>query len=551
MSAVGLADAGGGGGAGSSWSSSQVELNYMYSNVGEFLNEFDKIGAEREFAELLQQIFPGKVKSPTPLSPGEAVAAAAAARAGTAAEAEATAATRSAAFLKHILSDPDWEKCFPAGEIVPLVLEHVLQLTHVGSAVTRLQLTHGGTEEDTEARAAEIEARNTEVAENWAKKFGRREFAEQLAKWHAFITTAQPFLSRLLPPPDSESGSEWPVSGVLWAGSVAKQTAVSPDVADIDLVLVCKHYEPCEEFVDKMLTWVETKLREGPDIVSELSRRAFYFRHATKILPAVQQQQPGSEPPVCRCSYITQSATSPEPEYLKREAKYIQAKYPNGKSVDILIGGELPPLAHAFSRKNEAEWVHWGPSCTTLCVDFVMKQPSFVRTAIRALKAWRDSLGIKQRGRRPSSFLMELICIHAYQTIIALDPAAGDAGSTSAQDVFWASIRILSSPAAGMNILWTEETGGYYALDLIPPEVLAQRPLVLDPVKPWNNVVRASNLKWAQRHALKALTLQPKPVTKPQKAAPALQTYCFVTTTSVRSGRGVLQHAHRCCTTVH
>ena len=45
-------------------------------------------------------------------------------------------------------------------------------------------------------------------------------------------------------------------------------------------------------------------------------------------------------------------------------------------------------------------------------------------------------------------------------------------------------------------IFWED----HYQFDgaLVPDDIRTARPLVLDPVKPWNNVIRADNVKFAK-----------------------------------------------------
>ena len=173
-----------------------------------------------------------------------------------------------------------------------------------------------------------------------------------------------------------------------------------------------------------------------------------------------------------------------------------------GCSADILLGGQLPPLREAFNLEHPEKWTYWSASSSPLCVEFVSHQPKYVHLAIRVLKAWRNELGIRKSRFRPSSFLLELLCIDADRELRTtqqkkhkkvIHPTAGD--------VFWQAMNTLAGDAEAINIYWTDN----YALDMIPPMTFATRPLVLDPCQPYNNIVIKDNFKWAKRHAVAAL----------------------------------------------
>jgi hypothetical protein len=112
-------------------------------------------------------------------------------------------------------------------------------------------------------------------------------------------------------------------------------------------------------------------------------------------------------------------------------------------------------------------------------------------TAIRALKDWRNALKIFKPWLTISSFALELLAIATNQ----------DLECSSSRDVFISVLRVLCGTDKSINVFWTT----YYGKDMIPQDVLVQRPLVLDPAKPWNNTVQKSNLTIIRPLAMKAL----------------------------------------------
>jgi hypothetical protein len=133
----------------------------------------------------------------------------------------------------------------------------------------------------------------------------------------------------------------------------------------------------------------------------------------------------------------------------------------------------------------------WSACCTEFSVDFVGRQPSHVLIAIRALKEWRNALEIKRPQLTLSSFALELLAIATNQ----------EKKTATSRDVFVGVLRILCRPDDLINIFWTV----YYPREAIPDDILAQRPLILDPAKQWNNTVQKSSLRTMRPLARKAL----------------------------------------------
>ena len=63
---------------------------------------------------------------------------------------------------------------------------------------------------------------------------------------------------------------------------------------------------------------------------------------------------------------------------------------------------------------------------------------------------------------------------------------------------------MLAAPAEQLCVKWDSNVRAY-SLECVPYQVLASRPLVLDPFNPGNNVVRKVNLKKVRGYAMRAL----------------------------------------------
>jgi len=111
--------------------------------------------------------------------------------------------------------------------------------------------------------------------------------------------------------------------------------------------------------------------------------------------------------------------------------------------------------------------------------------------SIRALKEWRNALKIKRPQSTVSSFALELLAIATNQ----------EKKNATSNDVFVGVLRVLCRPDDLINVFWTV----YYPREAIPNDIFAQRPLLLDPAKQWNNTLQKSNLRTVRPLARKAL----------------------------------------------
>jgi hypothetical protein len=308
---------------------------------------------------------------------------------------------------------------------------------------------------------------------------GAKEGNLRQSPWAAQTNTYTSIVLHLL-----NCDSEGRLAGApVLTGSLAKKTAVDPHMSDIDLVLEFKNFEPTEAFLNEQLSWVEEQLKKG-DLPGKISRRGFYFRLEKPVASVRQVYGYGEE--------SAQAEVAAEDNtFAKKEAKYIHIEanpVAHRSSVDILIGGKFLSISQHFHAGNTDEWVYWAATCSHTCVEFVSSQGPDVLTAIRALKAWRDTLGIKKGRFKPSSFLLELICIKANELHLHKKD------SPNPKEIFTEALVILQKPFDDIDIKWTK----HYPLEAVSDHIRQQRPLVLDPTNPTNNVVRQSNLERIQ-----------------------------------------------------
>jgi hypothetical protein len=105
---------------------------------------------------------------------------------------------------------------------------------------------------------------------------------------------------------------------------------------------------------------------------------------------------------------------------------------------------------------------------------FVAKQPGNVKVTIRLLKWWRDQQQWSCKLTRPSDYLIELIAIYAYQ----------QCGKLS-QSQMIANCMSIFARFDQLRVMWSN----YYDQKDVWSPLMMQRPLLMDPVNPFSNIV--------------------------------------------------------------
>ena len=379
------------------------------------------------------------------------------------------------AFIKALPRDQDWEHNFPSPG-----LHNALTAIAKGS--------------DQDAAAQKVLDRD---ADN---------------PWVSFLPTATELSKRLQQLPR--------VSRVVFAGSIAKDTAALPySQTDLDIVVIFDGF--CAAQHDTLLDSIMIALNTGGDLKGVLSdalkdpvisKRSFYFSgptHKALVRPDNSVTRSGSRTAstssigYAQVSYTCHSEPREEGS-VSKEARYIHIEPTDGISpaVDILVGGEMQQvdLTDHFRNQQPDNWVFWSPSSAQRAVALMLTQPPFVRAAARAVKSWRNALELTKSKFRPSSYLIELLCCWAHKS--------SGIAARSASAVFWEVIKMLAAPTQQLCIKWDKNVRAY-SLECVPHQVLASRPLVLDPFNPGNNVVRKENLKKVRGYAMRALKQKP------------------------------------------
>jgi len=105
---------------------------------------------------------------------------------------------------------------------------------------------------------------------------------------------------------------------------------------------------------------------------------------------------------------------------------------------------------------------------------FVQKQPGNVKVTIRLLKWWRDQQNFSCALTRPSDYIIELIAIYAYQQCGKL---------TQAQMI--ANCMSIFARFDQLRVMWSN----FYDQKDVWSPLMMQRPLLMDPVNPFSNIV--------------------------------------------------------------
>jgi hypothetical protein len=105
---------------------------------------------------------------------------------------------------------------------------------------------------------------------------------------------------------------------------------------------------------------------------------------------------------------------------------------------------------------------------------FVAKQPGNVKVTIRLLKWWRDQQQWSCALTRPSDYVIELIAIYAYQ----------QCGKLS-QSQMIANCMSIFARFDQLRVMWSN----YYDQKDVWSPLMMQRPLLMDPVNPFSNIV--------------------------------------------------------------
>ncbi|XP_028412290.1 2'-5'-oligoadenylate synthase 1A-like [Dendronephthya gigantea] len=236
---------------------------------------------------------------------------------------------------------------------------------------------------------------------------------------------------------------------IIKGGSQGKRTAVK-GMCDIDLVMVLNELEDAENLENEL-----PRIRK--DIRSKLTRYGGPTLKAKDSKSGLKFKVNGDHGPI-------KVDLLPTFGFTDLQTLYCEMRFDKSHS--------------DFYRAALSKWQ----------VDFVKKYPANVKNLIRLIKYWKKKMVRKSwYGQRiPNSYLMELITIYYWE-----ENTRYSDGTFNTLKAFHGIMEALKDYQS-LNIFWTEN---YSAKD-IPSQILRQRPLVLDPANPTNNV--CSGYHWEE-----------------------------------------------------
>ena len=226
------------------------------------------------------------------------------------------------------------------------------------------------------------------------------------------------------------------------SGSIGKSTAVVR--FDIDLVIFVNNFEPPFQDVLHHLEGYIPNVLRGAE-VKKTTRFSVQFvldGFHVDLLPA-------------------QNLVSDTTARIPREDQYLAT---------------LEKVSSLPQRERQ----YWSAAFSESIVHFMKQKQPFVNAAVRLCKLWKQTCRVTS-NTFPSwftSFLIEIIAVDAAQREMKRNPH-----SVSLVNVLKTFLKRLSSPQT-LKVNIAEK----YTERDIPQEVLRQRPLVMDPVNPFNNV---------------------------------------------------------------
>ncbi|XP_028407355.1 2'-5'-oligoadenylate synthase 1A-like [Dendronephthya gigantea] len=149
--------------------------------------------------------------------------------------------------------------------------------------------------------------------------------------------------------------------------------------------------------------------------------------------------------------------------------------------VDLLPAFKFEDLGSLYERMRDDLYhaEYYSAALAKQQVDFVEGYPANVKNLIRLVKHWKKKMVRPSSPRRriPNSYLMELITIHLWKQNKGYD------GTFNTLKAFHGVMEALKEYRS-LNVTWTTN----YSTSQIPSEIRRQRPLVMDPANPTNNV---------------------------------------------------------------
>jgi len=148
---------------------------------------------------------------------------------------------------------------------------------------------------------------------------------------------------------------------------------------------------------------------------------------------------------------------------------------------DQVTSQRVNSIAKFKSKENAMTVADLGCALTESSVEFMKKQTKFVHDVVLLGKYWNHGILFKEYvyGR---SLIMELLAAHA---AIQRQENYSNPSITNAFIGFLEMVCNLQK----QNVVFHETPVGYYKMSDIPKDILEQRPMLMDPVNPFNNLL--------------------------------------------------------------
>ena len=239
---------------------------------------------------------------------------------------------------------------------------------------------------------------------------------------------------------------------VVKGGSLGKGTAVKGK-SDIDLVLILNEVTSAADLKTEL-----PKLKE--DIIEKLRRQC----HNYKL---------GIEGDISETPFAVKFT--------------VKGKYEN-IDVDLLPTFHVNDLKRLYNdMTTDVENIdYYSVALVKYQVEFVRGKPANLKNLIRLIKYWKkENVRATGSGRIPTSYVMELITIHLWEKRKGYD---GTFDTLKALHGIMTALNDYTS----LQAIWNDN----YQTNEIPRSIQGERPLVMDPANPTNNV--CSNFEWEE-----------------------------------------------------
>jgi len=201
-------------------------------------------------------------------------------------------------------------------------------------------------------------------------------------------------------------------------------------------------------------------------------------------------------PPLLRSvrSVLTEHLSEEQATNIECTENSVRLVVKNNLTVDLRFSpvfGSYAETVQALGRLGPQSRKPYAPSFVKERTQFVAKQPGHVKVTIRLLKWWRDQQSWSCALTRPSDAILELVAIYVAQ----------QSGKTAQAQMIANCMSVLAR-FTQLRVVWSNF---YDKSDAWAPLML-QKPLLMDPVNPFNNVADPQDFDARELMALASKT---------------------------------------------